>query len=163
MKEKRSRLFAPTIQLSGHEGEIFCTAFSPIETEGRFLATGSFDKTIMLWDVYGECENWGHLKGHSNAVLQLRWSKLDGGRILYSASADKTLAAWDVEAGIRIKKLTGKTPDNLEKVVKGVLRQPARSYSRSRGRSLYCVSRPYSNCQLSGLQQKELTPCGVRR
>merc|ERR1740121_2475905 len=37
--------------LTGHEGEAFCGEFSP---DGKTLATGSFDKSIFLWQVYGE-------------------------------------------------------------------------------------------------------------
>merc|ERR1719181_64443 len=57
--------------LTGHEGEVFGGEFSP---DGRSLATGSFDKSINLWQVYGECENYGVLRGHANAVLEVHWN-----------------------------------------------------------------------------------------
>jgi len=53
--------------------------------------------------VYGECENWGVLKGHSATILDLQWSR-DGERVL-TASADKTGAVWDAEQLVRTKKL----------------------------------------------------------
>merc|ERR1719499_2668886 len=62
---RKSGLFGPTMLLSGHEGETFCGEFSP---DGKALATGSFDKGIYLWNVYGECENYGVMRGHANAV-----------------------------------------------------------------------------------------------
>lgn len=99
---RKSGLFAPTMLLSGHEAEAFCGEFSP---DGKTLATGAFDKSIFLWNVYGECENYGMMKGHSNAVLEVHW-KHDGTE-LYSCSADKTIAMWDPESGKRIKKFTG--------------------------------------------------------
>ena len=34
-------------------------------------ASGSFDKGIFLWNVYGECENYGVMRGHVNAVLEV--------------------------------------------------------------------------------------------
>merc|ERR1719442_219696 len=87
---RKSGLFGPTMLLSGHEGEVFCGEFSP---DGRTMATGSFDKSIYLWNVYGECENYGVMKGHGNAVLEVHW-KHDGTQ-LYTCSADKSVCVWD--------------------------------------------------------------------
>ena len=94
---------APTVQLTGHGGEIYCVKFS---NDGNMLATAGFDKQILLWDIYNECTNVSILKGHTNAVLELHWST-DNARI-YTGSADKTVAIWDVETNKRIKKFTGK-------------------------------------------------------
>jgi len=101
---RKSGLLAPTMLLTGHEGEVFSAECSP---DGRHLATGSFDKNISLWNVYGECENFGQLKGHTNAVLEVHWSP-DGNQI-YSCSADKSVCVWDSESGRRLKKLNGHT------------------------------------------------------
>eukprot|EP00811_Abedinium_folium_P036574 NODE_9271_length_1435_cov_29.198777.p1 GENE.NODE_9271_length_1435_cov_29.198777~~NODE_9271_length_1435_cov_29.198777.p1 ORF type:complete len:372 (+),score=73.42 NODE_9271_length_1435_cov_29.198777:61-1116(+) len=101
---RKSGLFGPTMLLTGHEGEVFCGEFSP---DGRTLATGSFDKAILLWQVYGECENFGVMKGHKNAVLELHWS-YDGAHI-YTCSADKSVCVWDAENGKRVKKLNSHT------------------------------------------------------
>eukprot|EP00913_Durusdinium_trenchii_P019433 g18271.t1 len=91
---RKSGLFGPTMLLTGHEGEVFCAEFSP---DGRSLATGSFDKCLYLWNVYGECENYGVMKGHANAVLEVHW-KHDGTQ-LYTCSADKSVCVWDIGAG----------------------------------------------------------------
>jgi len=99
---RTSDLMAPIMLLTGHQGEIYTMKFNPA---GNTLASGSFDKTIFLWQVFGECVNYLVLKGHQNAVLELHWS-VDGSHI-YSASADKTVAIWDAETGQRIKKLSG--------------------------------------------------------
>ena len=37
--------------LAGHEGPVSCLAFSPIKT---ILASGSWDDTVRLWDVYSQ-------------------------------------------------------------------------------------------------------------
>jgi len=101
---RKSGMLGPTMMLSGHEGEVFGAEFS---TDGRHVASCAHDKTILLWNVYGECENYGMLKGHTNAVLEVHWSP-DGSQI-YSCSADKSVQVFDVDTGKRVKKLNGHT------------------------------------------------------
>lgn len=48
---RTSHLAASTMLLTGHAAAAYCLQFSPT---GDALASGSFDKTILLWDVYGE-------------------------------------------------------------------------------------------------------------
>ncbi len=57
--------------LTGHEGEIYCSKFSP---RGDILASGGFDRKLLLWNVYGECENWASLTGHGGAIMDLQFS-----------------------------------------------------------------------------------------
>lgn len=59
----------------------------------------------MLWRTYGQCENYGVMKGHKSAVLDLHWSR--DSRVIFSASADMTLASWDAETGSRIRRHMG--------------------------------------------------------
>ncbi|PVU88623.1 hypothetical protein BB561_005760 [Smittium simulii] len=96
---RSSDLLAPNVQLTGHQGEIFSCKFSP---SGENFISSSMDRTILLWKTFGECKNYGVLKPHNNAILQVLWSQ-DGERIC-SASADKTVALSDAVSGARIKK-----------------------------------------------------------
>lgn len=67
--ERTSQLVAPTMLLTGHQAAVYSLAFDPT---GKYLASCSFDKTIMLWEVYGEGNcNYNVLQGHRNAVLQV--------------------------------------------------------------------------------------------
>lgn len=99
---RTSSLDAPIMRLFGHEGEIFSAKFSP---DGGSLASGSYERLIYLWKVYGECENYCVLKGHQGAIMEIQYSA--DGTMLFSVSTDKLGAVWDVEVGERIKKLKG--------------------------------------------------------
>lgn len=100
--QRTSSLQAPIMLLTGHKAEIFSVEFSP---SGKHIASGSFDKTIMLWNTYGECENYYLLRGHQNAVLDLHWNSEE--THIISCSADKTIQIWDVATGTRAKKYSG--------------------------------------------------------
>lgn len=63
------------------------------------------DRNILLWNTHGDCENYGQLSGHKNAVLDLQWSR--DSKIIFSASADMHLASWDLETGQRIRRHVG--------------------------------------------------------
>lgn len=54
-----------------------------------------FGNRTVLWDVYGECRNFGELRGHKNAVLEVQWT-YDSAQVV-SASADKTVGVWDAQ------------------------------------------------------------------
>eukprot|EP01084_Bolivina_argentea_P284176 486928_1 len=97
---RTSNLKAPTMLLEGHTEALFTCKFSP---DGVNLASAGSDRNILLWHVYGECENHTQLKGHSNSISQLCWS--GGSDLLFSASADFTAAIWNVEYGVRLKKI----------------------------------------------------------
>ena len=94
----------------GHEHFNECCAFAPstsyqylaslagskkppsARSAAEFMATGSPDKTIKLWDAHGTCLKT--LKGHDNWVRALVFHP--GGKYLLSVSDDKTLRCWDL-------------------------------------------------------------------
>lgn len=90
------------MELTGHSGEVFATRFDPT---GQHIASASMDRSIMLWNTYGGCDNYGIMTGHRGAVLDLQWSR--DSRNIFSASADLTVASWDLESGLRIRKHVG--------------------------------------------------------
>ena len=99
---RTSSLHSPIMQLTGHQAEVNTCKFSP---NGQTLASGSFDRLIFLWTVYGECENYNVLRGHSGAITDIHYCP-DGSKLI-SCSVDKTLCLWDLEAGERLKKFKG--------------------------------------------------------
>lgn len=99
---RTSELHAPIMQLAGHTQEVLCTKFSQ---KGDLIASGSADRSILLWNSFGDCENYAELKGSKGAVLDLQWS--NDARSLYAACADFEVSTWDVHSGTRIRRHTG--------------------------------------------------------
>jgi WD40 repeat protein len=80
-----------TYGLAGHTNIVECVAFSPVDA---ILASGSGDRSIILWDTTNG-KPLGHpLNGHISAVTCLSFSP--DGRILASGGFDGTVRLWDV-------------------------------------------------------------------
>ncbi|KAJ5895546.1 U5 small nuclear ribonucleoprotein 40 kDa protein [Penicillium taxi] len=96
---RTSALPAPIMKLSGHSGEIFAVRFDPT---GQHIASGSVDRSILIWNTFGQCDNYGKLTGHKGPVMDLQWSR--DSETLFSASADKTVVNWDLATGTKIRR-----------------------------------------------------------
>jgi len=101
---RTSELLAPIMLLTGHAGPVLSGKFSP---DGRHMLSGSQDKLLLLWEVFGECKNTLTFRGHQNAVLEVHWAT--SGEHVYSASADKTVMLWDAASGARVRTYKGHT------------------------------------------------------
>ncbi|KAG6327499.1 hypothetical protein ID866_11590 [Astraeus odoratus] len=72
-------------------------AFSP---DGTRIISGSFDKTVRVWDAERGVQIGSPLEGHTDWVTSVAFSS-DGTRIT-SGSHDKTVRVWDAERGVQI-------------------------------------------------------------
>jgi eukaryotic-like serine/threonine-protein kinase len=92
------------LTLQGHGDAVLSVAHSP---DGKRIITGSYDKTLKVWDA-GTDQETLTLKGwHTDPVWSVAYS-LDGKRIV-SGTFDKTLKVWDAAAGRQILTLRGHT------------------------------------------------------
>ncbi|QSS59479.1 WD domain-containing protein [Histoplasma capsulatum] len=98
------------VTMAGHEHFIECCALAPPtsyqylapvaglkgpsypKSAAEFMATGSRDKTIKVWDVRGTCLMT--LIGHDNWVRGIVFHP--AGKYLLSVSDDRTLRCWDL-------------------------------------------------------------------
>ncbi len=104
--------------LTGHSAEVFACDFSSSGMLQVFVllnlilgdvaASAGFDRTVMLWNITEGFNNNLVMRGHTNAILQVKFAPRDPSKIL-TASADKSVAWWDTIEGDRVKKLTGHT------------------------------------------------------
>ncbi len=90
----------PVLQ-RGHAGAVFSVAFSP---DGRYVLTGSQDKTAILWNTAtGQQVRVFH--GHDASVSSIAFSP--DGRHVLTGSHDNTAILWDVATGQQVRVFRG--------------------------------------------------------
>jgi serine/threonine protein kinase len=87
--------------LTGHSDSVQSVVYSP---DGRYLASGSGDKNIKIWEV-ATGKQLRTLTGHSDTVSSVLYSP--DGRYLASGSNDKNIKIWEVATGKQLRTLTG--------------------------------------------------------
>ena len=91
----------PLTILRGHKDVVWSATFSP---DGKFVVTGSEDRTAKLWDVTAGVEIVT-LRGHYGGLHSVAFSP--DGKLVVTASEDGTAKLWDASTGAEIADLRG--------------------------------------------------------
>jgi WD40 repeat protein len=83
--------------LWGHSAEVLAVAFSP---DGKMLATGGNDGTVIFWNAARRKPLGATLQVHPGAVMAVAFSP--DGKILATSTADKSVILWDVPSRRRL-------------------------------------------------------------
>jgi hypothetical protein len=87
---------------TGHSARVVSVAFSP---DGRTALSGSWDKTLKLWEV-ATGKELRTFTGHSDHVLSVAFSP-DGRTALSGSTFDDTLKLWEVATGKELHTFMG--------------------------------------------------------
>jgi WD40 repeat protein len=93
----------PRASLTGHKGDVESVAYSG---DGKFLASGSEDETIKLWDANTDKEA-ATLKVRDSRVLSVAFSP--DSKMLASGGDDKSIKLWDLATRKKRATLQGHT------------------------------------------------------
>src|SRR5262245_10423711 len=88
--------------LKGHSEAVYAVTYT---ADGQYLVTGSFDRTVKVFETTGgkEFKSYGGPQGHQNLVLAVALSP--DNTLIASGGSDNTAKIWDFPSGKAIRSL----------------------------------------------------------
>lgn len=87
-------------QFSGHDQDIYSLDFA---SDGRYIASGSGDRTIRLWDLQdNQCVLTLSIEDGVTTVAMS-----PNGRFVAAGSLDKSVRIWDTQSGVLVERTEG--------------------------------------------------------
>ena len=83
--------------LQGHTSSVRSVAFSQ---DGRYIVSGSADRTIRVWNAQTGDLVGNPFQGHTDSVLSVALTP--DGRHIVSGSHDRTIQVWDAQTGHQV-------------------------------------------------------------
>ncbi|ETO09966.1 hypothetical protein RFI_27411, partial [Reticulomyxa filosa] len=107
---------------NGHKNIVGCVDISPLQSNnknesnhigviggnGYTICSGSFDKTIRIWDIE-TTKQFNVFKGHNSGVNSIKYGLNKLLNTILSGSSDKSVRLWDIRSGQQIQMLDGHT------------------------------------------------------
>lgn len=90
----------PAYPLEAHTECVYCIQFS-----GKWLVSGSRDKTLRVWDLETRRLRGRPLTGHSQSVLCLQFDPSEGEDVIISGSSDSSVLVWKFSTGQKIHEI----------------------------------------------------------
>ena len=97
------------ISRMNHEREVTSVTFSP---DGKYVATGSYDKTARVWDISSGKEK--NRMEHRGSVTAVVFSP--DGKYLATGSIDRAVWIWDISTGKKKQRMVHKKVTSTERV-----------------------------------------------
>ncbi|ETO01801.1 G-protein beta WD-40 repeats containing protein [Reticulomyxa filosa] len=107
---------------NGHEDGVWCVDISPLQSNnnnndksnsigviggnGYTICSGSYDKTIRIWDIE-TAKQLNVFKGHNSHVKSVKYGSDELVNIILSGSFDTSVRLWDIRSGQQVQIFNG--------------------------------------------------------
>lgn len=96
-----------------HPAEAHRECVYAIQFSGKWLVSGSRDKTVRVWDLETKRLRGSPLVGHTKSVLCLQFDPSEKEDLIVSGSSDKNVILWRFSTGEKIQEISDAHKDSV--------------------------------------------------